>query len=434
MDRTGGSRRSSRADLPEGGLRDSAGSVEAQPVLADVPRVSAEESWPESATAGTASWAARRPRLVAWWRHWEAVILVGTLAVCVPLLGLAFLASMQTHNRLLFDGPLILRDGAWIAQHGVPHWRLFTPGRHQPWVDQQWLGQLVDFEVWKSLGYTGLALFKVGVLGVTYTGLAALIRGRGASNTLVIGCGMMALLGGLASLVSGAQELVLPLFVLMLAICQRDVARRRPDGSLIALVALCIVWTNMFSLSLGAGFAIAYLLVRAAMMVRDELWPWALGCLTLAFLIRLTPLATPYGAQMIHDNLALFEHHLAGPLVPGAYAPELGQEAFFALVIPLALVVAVALAALMRREKVSVVALGFILLTGIGGGMAVRNIPFFEVTAALFVAHIVQRWVDEHRAASVRRRPLELSVVASDLDPEADLGRATPQPAMAAGV
>jgi hypothetical protein len=362
------------------------------------------------------------------------VVLVGTLAVCVPLLGLAFLASMQTHNRLLFDGPLILRDGAWIAQHGVPHWRLFASGSHHPWVDQQWLAQLVDFEVWKALGYTGLALFKVGVLGVTYTGLAALIRGRGASNIVVIGCGMMALLGGVASLVSGAQELVLALFVLMLAICQRDFARRRPDGLLIALVALGVVWTNMFSLSLGAGFAITYLLMRAAMMVRDEVWPWALGCLTLAFLIRLTPLATPYGAELIHYNLALFEHHLAGPLVPGAYAPEPGQEAFFALVIPLALVVAVALGALMRREKVSLVALGFIMLTGIGGGMAVRNIPYFEVTAALFVAHIVQRWVDEHRAALARRRPLELALVTADLDSEGDLRRPTPQPAMAVGV
>ena len=94
------------------------------------------------------------------------------LAVALPVLA-ALLAPMST-----VDLTYHLRAGADIlAGHGIPttdSWTFTIAG--DPWLDQQWGAQVLLAGVYQAAGWTGLALLRAALVGLTFGLLLATIR------------------------------------------------------------------------------------------------------------------------------------------------------------------------------------------------------------------------------------------------------------------
>lgn len=304
---------------------------------------------------------------------------------------MVYLPAWDLLRQLLSDSHTTLIEGRWIAHHGIPHSEVFAAaGRGRPWVDQQWLAQLIDYEVFRAGGAYGLALFKTVLLCSSFAGLATLIQRRGASNLLIVACSMVALAGALVSLTTGAQELVLPLFVILLTVCLRDAEQDRPRWWLVSILPVFLLWAQLFTLVMCVGVAILYLVARAAAMARHQQWRAVGVYLGLALCARMASMATPYGTGMIHYYRALLTQTVPGLPLAGAQSPALGQLPFLILAVPVALVLGAVVLSLIKRQRRPRVLLALVVLCGIAASVAVRNIVWFNIVAALFLAESAQ--------------------------------------------
>ena len=86
------------------------------------------------------------------------------LAVALPVLA-ALLASLSSVDLAyhLRAGDEIVRTGA-IPR--VDTWTFTADGL--PWLDQQWGSQVILSTVYRIGGWTGLALFRAGLVGVVF--------------------------------------------------------------------------------------------------------------------------------------------------------------------------------------------------------------------------------------------------------------------------
>jgi hypothetical protein len=174
----------------------------------------------------------------------------------------------------------------------------FTATR-QPYVEQQWLAQLVLAATHRLGGLEAALVLRGLLLGVTTALLYALCRRQGArAAAAASACGL-----ALLSVVGGAairpQLLALPLFALFLYGTEAARGRRWP---LVVLPPALVVWAN-----LHGSFPLGIALVGLALAGRAlELPPGAqVGDRTLrrlALLLALcglAPLATPYGLGIV---------------------------------------------------------------------------------------------------------------------------------------
>src|SRR5437588_96755 len=177
---------------------------------------------------------------------------------------------------------MTLYTGRWIAAHGVPHHEVFTlAARGRPWVDQQWLAELIDYGAWRGAGYAGVAVLNALAIGCAYGLLAWVIRRFRVSVVLTVSACALAAVIALPAVFIRAQDLAMPLFAALLALCLTD--RVAP------IVPLLVLWANVHgSVLLGAALAVLYLLWRAWSTRR-------LRYVALAAAAALTPLATPSG-------------------------------------------------------------------------------------------------------------------------------------------
>ena len=74
---------------------------------------------------------------------------------------LALVLAAPAFMQLQADSFRDLFLGKWILEHGIPHHEAIAiVNRGRPWLDQQWLSDLVTYECWKVAGYAGLALLS----------------------------------------------------------------------------------------------------------------------------------------------------------------------------------------------------------------------------------------------------------------------------------
>src|SRR5213080_1008061 len=103
----------------------------------------------------------------------------GTLVVVVA----AFAAVLVTHLRtaLAADGWMALLSGRVVA-HGLPSHDALTIWAHgRKWVDQQWLAQLVLYELERLGGLRLVLLVHAALVTLGLGGAAALARRLGGS-------------------------------------------------------------------------------------------------------------------------------------------------------------------------------------------------------------------------------------------------------------
>jgi hypothetical protein len=305
------------------------------------------------------------------------------IAAVAVVLALPFVTVLQA------DSFKALYDGRWIASHGLPSVEALTLAAHgRAWIDEQWLGELAYYESWALGGYGLVAVISALAIGGAYAILAAVMLRRGASRLVVAAASLFALLTGYAWTFTRAQDLALPLFAALLAICLTDSEYRDPQRRLALLVPLLVLWANIHgSVLLGAALATLYLLQRAGRTRRNSIKK-AQACVLLALCTAVSPLATPYGLQIVH----YYGEFVGNTAVQAATAewsqPTFPMASFFELYAGLAVVAALGTGALLKRRRVPAAPVGAALICAVAAWAENGNLVWFGMAAAILLSDI----------------------------------------------
>jgi hypothetical protein len=281
------------------------------------------------------------------------------------------LLVLQVPNLLGPDSWFSLVGGRYVAQHGLPHvdsLTYWTLGHR--WVDQQWAGQLLLYEVAAHSGVLAAALFGIACIGVALLIAAFAARRMGASaRSTAIGAALPMLTAPWSAQLR-AQTVALPLFVAVFALLAAD--SRRPGRRVLLTLPLLVVWANLHgSVALGAGLVSVYaltLLRRAP----------GRGALLLAGAI-VTPLASPYSLDLVGYYRVMLLHP---PLA--TYVSEWQPPAFGALT-AIFFVTALGSAALWgaHRKRLTVFEQWATVVLLVVSLLAVRNVIWFGLALAV---------------------------------------------------
>ena len=338
------------------------------------------------------------------WTNNEAV-----LFPIVALFVVGLLANMP--GELLSDSWLVILGGREVVQHGLPHHdtlAIWTHGR--PWVDQQWLGQLVFYGLY-AVGGVKLAL--VGhVTAASSAFVLALVaaRWRGGSTRAV--CWLA--LPSIFLLVWGswnarAQSLALLLFVGLLWLLVADA--RAPSRRVFFFIPLLVVWANVHGTALTGAALVVLLGVTYAFERRQLPWRTWLpraGALCIAPVACL--FASPYAAELPgYYHLMLTNSGLRDYIVEWRpTAPSLQTAPFFALAFLTVWLVGRCRDRLMRYEKV------VLALTLLMALESIRSVIWFTL-ALLILVPVALDGVLKPNVAAMRFRLLNRTLVACSL-------------------
>ena len=322
-----------------------------------------------------------------------AVARVSSVSVAILVGSITLLLSLPFVTHLQADSYKALYDARWIVEHGLPHTEALTVmAAGRPWIDQQWLAEVIFYGAWRIGGYSLLAGLAIALTALAYTVLAATMSRRGASPGLVLCSATMAILSLSGWQFIRSQNFALPLFAGLMAICLRDSEQDRPGRRLLLLLPLLVLWANLHgSVLLGAALAVAYLSYRATLLARQKLYREAVKCAALGVAAVGSPLATPYGTQIVDYYARFAGNRPMAQLAIEWASPRFPSFVFFELALPAAIVVAALVSALVRRERPSAVLIGAFTLTGIAASLESGSIVWFGMVAALLLAEIGRR-------------------------------------------
>jgi hypothetical protein len=244
------------------------------------------------------------------------------LGVALPMLA-ALLVPMPS-----VDLAYQLRAGAGIlAGNGIPTTDAWTSTIFgTPWLDQQWGAQVLLAAVYQAAGWTGLALLRAGLVGLTFWLVMATLRSMGAAARpaalLVLGAFVVAA----PALALRPQLFAIVLFVAALWILADRASHPR---RLLLMPFIAIAWANLHGsfplivVVLGLGWADELgrvLVARAA--IRPGHGPGrataairgSTGIALLAAISALATLISPFGI----DGWRYVEHLAADPSVTSA--------------------------------------------------------------------------------------------------------------------
>jgi hypothetical protein len=332
------------------------------------------------------------------------------------IVGAAFVAAVAVcltwsgFKELQPDSYRLLYAGRWIAEHGLPSREVFTAaGGGRAYVDQQWLAELTFFEVWKVLGYNGLAAIAAGVFGSGYAMLVTLMRRRGVSLAVAIACSMLAVFGALSLTFVRGQVLAVPLFVALLWILLQDSRRPHSGRSLLLVAPVLIVWANVHgSVLVGVALAVAYLGYRAVRALAGRSWRGAGGYAALAALAALTPMATPYGIHVLSYYREMIGNHAVAVADIEWDPPTFPELAFFQFALPLLLAGASTVAAVVKGRRPPLVLIGAVAVTTVAAAIAMRNNSWLAIAAAMLLAETVSAWAPTSKPSPAFVRALAI--------------------------
>jgi hypothetical protein len=303
------------------------------------------------------------------------------------------------------DSWLTLLGGREIVAHGVPHHDSLAVISHgREWIDQQWLGQLFYYGLYK-LG--GLSLVSRGNV-VLFAAAAALAlvaaRRSGASPTRVLVCAVPALLlTGSFVRTQVAAEL---LFVLLLILLVRE--SRKPSRRILFAFPLLMLWGNVHGSAVIGAAMLSLLgfveLVRAVRhprvrrVARPSLlvlgaWP----CL----------LVTPYATDVVRYYHATLANPAFAKYITEWQAPKFTTfwgVIFFVAAFFAAFVVG------RRPRDFNAFELGVLLITFLAGLLAVRSAVWFAYAVLLLVPRAIEKLWPPRRRSRTARVPFRAAV------------------------
>jgi hypothetical protein len=308
----------------------------------------------------------------------------------LPLMLLAFYGAL-----LAALAPLLLVQDSWltfvsgreVANHGIPHRETLTVlAQGVRWVDQQWLAQLIFYELVRIGGLRLAVLLHVLLLVGAFALALAAARWRGATVTAVFWVGLLCAFLAPWGWQLRAQSFAYPLYVgiLWLLIADSRAASRRVFFAL----PLLVLWANLHgSVVLGAALVSLRGVTILWERCRGRISPhWTTRGLLLCA-APVTTLISPYGDQLV----GYYRHMLGSPLLSKfvqEWGPTTPQRAwlFYALALGALWLLGRVGSALTLFERLA-------LLASIGGAfVAIRHVVWFELSGAILLPVLVTVW------------------------------------------
>jgi hypothetical protein len=176
----------------------------------------------------------------------------GLLVISLGAFAIVLLVTLR--RGLGGDGWLALVAGRAIVQHGLPsHDALTVMARGRRWTDQQWLGQLALYGLWR-LGGIKLAMLVHALLATSgLVGAALIAKRNGATARAVTWVAIPAMIAYYpVAAVMRTQSFAFPLFVATLWLLLDNA--RRPSRRVFATFPILVLWANLHgSVLLGCG-------------------------------------------------------------------------------------------------------------------------------------------------------------------------------------
>jgi hypothetical protein len=278
---------------------------------------------------------------------------------------------------------LALVSGREVAEHGLPHvdhLTVMASGHH--WLDQQWLAQLILFEVGR-IGIGAASALCLLSLTAALSIVALVAHKRGAAPlpifALLVGCIAAAPWG----MQFRPQALALPLFSVTLWLLLRD-PRARRTSTLWVLPILCL-WANLHgSVVLGSLLVVAYGL-QAIVRAEDR----SARLRALACVVASPPalLASPYATSLPgYYRLMLLNPPFGRQIKEWQQTTPSGLTAIFFLLLAVAVVLVVT-----RRGRLGLFDLLVLGLTAAAGLDALRGIVWFSLACVALLPALLTR-------------------------------------------
>jgi hypothetical protein len=310
------------------------------------------------------------------------------------LVSLSLLVSALYSRHLFADSYYDLYAGRYIVQHGIPHSNVVTAAAHgAPWIDQQWLAQVLYYGAWAAAGYPAVALLSSLILTSGFAVLALLMRSLGVPPTRAFLWTGAAILVYLGNIVIRAQSFAYPLFALTLWLVVADSRAPRLRARSWLVIGVLVIWANTHgSVLAGAAMVALYAGYRAVAALRRGGRRPGLAYLTLGAAAAASVLCTPYGTQVVGYYRSV--NRVAPTL--SRYVAEwqrpsplyLVSMGFFALVVAAAAAVAVAWRRGTRPDPVlAAISLAMLALAL----TAIRNQVFFAFAGSVLAADTLER-------------------------------------------
>jgi hypothetical protein len=281
---------------------------------------------------------------------------------------------------LVQDSWLTLVSGREIAQHGLPSTDTLTVWSHgKPWVDQQWLAQIVFYGL-DRLGGVKLVLLAHGLLLASAFAAALAVARRRASQKSVALVGVVCMLAAPWALQMRAQSFAPLLFVALMGLLVAD--GRAPTRRVLLVLPILALWANLHGTAvLGAALVAlrAVTRLRAAPERRLE----SLALLASPALL----VASPYGFSL----LGYYHRMLTSPLL-GKFldewrpsTPSSTTALFYVLAFAATGLAARHVRALGRFELLALASLTVSAL------LAVRSIVWFALACTILLPPLLDR-------------------------------------------
>ena len=232
-------------------------------------------------------------------------------AVLFPVIALYLISLTGSLPReILSDTWFVLLGGREVAHHGLPSHDVLTVWAHgRPWVDEQWLGQLVFYGLYAAGGIK-LALFgHVLALGVAFVTAIAVARWRGASARSVCWISVPAfflLIWGSWNV--RAQSLAFLLFVALVWLLVDDA--RSPSRRILFGVPLLVLWANVHGTAVTGALLVSVAGVCYGLSRRRQpLRTWVPRTALMVVLPFPCVLASPYATSLP----GYYHHVLSNP-------------------------------------------------------------------------------------------------------------------------
>jgi hypothetical protein len=301
----------------------------------------------------------------------------GLVAVFALYVVVVLAALPQT---LVQDSWLTLVSGREIAQHGLPSTDTLTVWSHgKPWIDQQWLAQIVFYGL-DRLGGIKLVLLVHALLLASAFAAALVVARRRASQQSVALVGMVCMFVAPWALQMRAQSFAPLLFVTLMGLLVAD--SRAPTRRVLLVMPLLALWANLHGTAvLGAALVALHALVRfrAARGRRLE----SLVLLGSPALL----VASPYGLSLV----GYYHQMLTSPLLGNFLdewrpsTPSATTALFYILAFAATWLVARHARALSRFELLALASLTVSAL------LAVRSIVWFALACTILLPPLLDR-------------------------------------------
>src|SRR5262245_25907890 len=229
-----------------------------------------------------------------------AALLFGLVIFAVAIFALhrGFLSDPDTYWHIT--------TGKWIlTERAVPRHDIFSyTAVGRPWVNIEWLAQIILFSIYDWFGWRGLVLLCALVIALTFVLLYALLA-RELRPTVALGAAALSLAFASSHFLARPHLLTLPIIVVWTAFLARaSDENRRPSFWLLPLMVL---WANLhggftLGLLLAAGFGLEATIAAPSTDRRRVAIAW-LSFLAAALLVSCV---TPYGYLPILQTYHIF--------------------------------------------------------------------------------------------------------------------------------